>query len=321
MGLVVSVVSLYLALRSLTLQEIWVVLSQANGRTVSLALASVALGNLAKTARWRVLLGQRGAKIGFGKLLMSQLVGQMFNLLYPARIGDLSRAYVIGGLGAGRVFVLGTVVVEKILDMLSYALLFLVLIILIPLPFWVNDSGYTFVIVTLVVLLMVFFATWQREWIVRTGEWLITHLPGWLQTLAVGRVGSALASLDTLQNRVEVLKLAFWSAIIWSTAVLNNQLVLLSFGIHLPLTAALLVLIGLQVGISIPSIPGRVGIFEYICVLALSLFNVKQGAAFSYGVLLHGIVLLTPTLAGLFSFGILTAPGVRARQPEENIII
>ena len=47
---------------------------------------------------------------------MILLAGQMLNTVFPARLGDLTRAYVLGGKGPGRSFVLGTVVLEKILD-------------------------------------------------------------------------------------------------------------------------------------------------------------------------------------------------------------
>jgi uncharacterized membrane protein YbhN (UPF0104 family) len=58
----------------------------------------------------------------------------------------------------------------------------------------------------------------------------------------------------------------------------------------------------LQAGISIPSIPGKIGIFEYICVLSLVAFKVDPARAFSYGILLHAIVLLPTTILGLIFF-------------------
>ena len=69
--------------------------------------------------------------------------------------------------------------------------------------------------------------------------------------------------------------------------------------------ARLLVLIALQAGISLPSIPGRFGIFEYICVLALGSFGVAQPLALSYGLLLHFVVLVpTTVLGGVFFIGL-----------------
>jgi uncharacterized membrane protein YbhN (UPF0104 family) len=58
----------------------------------------------------------------------------------------------------------------------------------------------------------------------------------------------------------------------------------------------------LMAGISLPSAPGRIGIFEYSCILALSIFGIRQAQALSYGILLHAVVLLPTTLLGLLAF-------------------
>ncbi len=294
-----GVVSLYLALKDVSLKEVYEVLRLADYRYVLLALLSVTVNTLVKVLRWQVLIGQRGALIKFRSLLMSLLAGQMLNTLYPARIGDISRAYVIGGLGPGRVFILSTVILEKILDLFSYALLFLLLLFSIPLPNWVSESGYTLAGVAFLITLATFFVTYQQHFFVHLIERVFKWMPEHIKTYFFNKFRSALLGLEVLQGPSDLLKLAFWSALIWATALLNNHLTLLAFGIHLPLTASLLILIGLQAGISFTNIPGRFGIFEYICILTLALYGIEQTTALSYGVLLHGIVMLPTTLIGL----------------------
>ena len=97
----------------------------------------------------------------------------------------------------------------------------------------------------------------------------------------------------------ELVKIVLLSVLIWGTAILNNYLLLLAFQIDLPVTAAVLLLVGLQIGISLPSLPGTIGVFEYVCVLVLAVFAVERTAALSYGILLHAIVMLPATLAGI----------------------
>jgi uncharacterized membrane protein YbhN (UPF0104 family) len=65
--------------------------------------------------------------------------------------------------------------------------------------------------------------------------------------------------------------------------------------------ATLLVLIGLMAGIAVPSVPGRIGIFEYICVLALAVFGIKQTQALTYGILLHAVVFLPVLVLGVLA--------------------
>lgn len=298
-GLAVSGLSLYLALRNVNLQDVWIAILQADLWYVGLALVSVMLNNLAKAVRWKVLMGAKGQQVHLAKAFVSHLAGQTLNVLFPARVGDLSRAHVVGGMGPGRVFVLGTVMVEKVPDMIAYAFLFLLLMLLIPLPGWLGNSGVSFAIITLVVAIVVFFIAFQRDWLHRILDRRVAWLPENAQSYIADRLRSALSSLDTLKSRRDLFWVTVWTAVIWAAAVWTNHLVLLAFGIYLPLTASVLTLIALQAGITIPSVPGRIGIFEYICVLTLGVFGVGKADALSYGILLHAIVFLPMVILGL----------------------
>jgi uncharacterized protein (TIRG00374 family) len=112
-------------------------------------------------------------------------------------------------------------------------------------------------------------------------------------------IRSGLASLVVLKQMRELAKLGIWSVVIWATAILTNHLTLLALNIRLPIAASILVLVVLQVSLSLPSIPGRIGVFEYLCVLSLAVFGIKQANAFTYGILLHMVALLPSTLLGL----------------------
>lgn len=311
-GLIISGLSLYLVLHNVTWQEVGRALSQADPWLVGLALLSVAVNTFAKTIRWRVLLGTPGKHVTLFNLGGALLAGQMLNTLYPARIGDLSRAYVVGGMGVGRVFTLGSILVEKLVDTLAYTLLFVLLVLLIPLPAWVNGSGYTFTLAVIVASAGVFVLANRPGGAVRMLAWLTRRLPDETRSYLMARFHSGLSSLNVLQSRRGLFLLAFWTAVSWGTAILNNYLVLLALHIELPWTASLLVLIILQAGISIPSVPGKIGIFEYMCLLGLSVFGVAQAPALSFGIVLHTIVLLPTTLLGLIFFWFL---GLGNRQP------
>jgi uncharacterized protein (TIRG00374 family) len=295
-------VSLYLALRNISLQEVGESLKQANYWYVGLALISVGINTLAKTSRWMILMKPRRQHLNYFKVLKSLLIGQALNNLYPGRVGDLSRVYVVGGLGAGRTFVLGTIGIEKVIEMFSYAVLFVILLLLIPLPDWISSSGYILAIIAVGVTIGVMLITYQRSLVLRILERISGRFPERLQTYSIPRLRAGIDSLEVLQSNPDLFKLGLWSAIVWGTAILNNHLTLLALNIYLPLSASVLILIALQAGISIPSVPGRFGIFEYICVLALGVYGIDQATAFSYGILLHAIVMLPTTLLGLLFF-------------------
>lgn len=298
-GAVVSLVAVYLAAAGVDYGSVWATLSQADLGLVGLALGSVLVNNGAKAVRWKLLMGERGAAVSLAQSLRLHLVGQMLNNLLPARVGDLSRVYMAGDLGVARSFVLGTVAVEKVVDMLCYVLIFALLLLLMPLPAWVSQPAYLLVVATGVAVAAIVGVILYRRQGAGLPAWALVWLPAHLRARAEAMLGDALDSLHILADSRASARVALWSALIWFTAALTNYWTLAALGIDVPLVASLFVLFVLVAGINIPSAPGRVGVFEYLCILALAVFGVGQAEALSFGVLLHVLVFLPPVVAGL----------------------
>jgi glycosyltransferase 2 family protein len=207
--------------------------------------------------------------------------------------------------------------------MLWFAFLFVLLLALIPLPGWVKDSGWMLVGAAALAGGVTFALTAQRGRFLQLVESLIRRVPRLLpekwQSYVVSRLHNGLDSLDVLQQRWDLVKIALWSTLIWLTAVLTNSFTLMALGIHLDFSASLLVLVGLMIGISVAVVPGRIGVFEWICVLALAIYGVGQAQALSYGLLLHAIVYVPTTLLGVVSFFILSRRQTPPQpSPSEN---
>jgi uncharacterized membrane protein YbhN (UPF0104 family) len=301
LGIAVSLLTIALAARGVDYRSVGATLGQASPWLVGLALVSVVVNNLAKTARWRLLTFDRGAHVSFGQALRLHLVGQMLNNVLPGRVGDLSRIYMAGEIGVARPFVLGTVAVEKAVDMVCYALIFGLLLLLMPLPAWVSQPAYVMLVVTAGVAGAVAFALLYRRRTAGLPGWALAVLPAAYRGRADGMAADALDSLRVLLHGPSSLGVALWSALIWATAVLTNWLVLLALGIAAPAVAPLFVLFVLIAGINLPAGPGQIGVFEYICVLALGVFGVGQVAGLSFGLLLHGLVFVPAILGGVLA--------------------
>jgi uncharacterized protein (TIRG00374 family) len=312
LGILIAGVSLILAVRNVNVQEVAAVFSRADLSLVGWALASVAGTNLAKAARWKALMGPESQRLSLTRALMIILAGQALNTLYPARVGDLGRAWVAGETGEARAFALGTVVLEKLFDMLAYIFLFVILFLWIPLPDWVNQSVFSFSLVTLVGLGLVVLMAYRIETFTRWLDQISGRLPEQLRSRLQTWTRSAGSSLVVLRDRRSLLVIVGWSLIVWGSAVLTNHLTLKALKVQLPVTAPILILIILQIGMTLPSVPGRIGIFEYLCILSLAVFNVPQAQGLSYGILLHAVALVPQTVIGLVLAGVLgmgTQPG------------
>jgi uncharacterized protein (TIRG00374 family) len=204
---------------------------------------------------------------------------------------------------------------EKVFDLVAYALLFVLLLLLMPLPAWANlpgmasSSAISVVVAALVGVAATILVAYQRGYFLKRIERGLRWLPQSWQRFAGSRLQAGLESLDALQGGPALLGLSFWSAVIWLAALATNQLLLLALGLPLPWMASLLVLVVLQVGITLPSVPGRIGVFEYLCILSLAVFGVARSPALTYGLLLHMVVLVPTTLAGLAAIWLLGLGG------------
>lgn len=319
LSLVISAVSLYLAARHISWEEAWGAFTHAKWGWAGAAVLSVAANVLAKIGRWRLLSAATNKPVVFGRLTTAFMVGQMLNSIYPGRVGDLSRAYVTGERADERAFMMGTIVLEKVLDIIAFALLAIGMALLVPMPGWINVSVAGLALTGLVVMMALEAIQRLRRDAVKMPNWL----KGWIQCVFSSRLGEKLLdwakmgseSLEILGKRRLLTGVVGCTVLVWATALLNNLLVMQAFdlGLDAPcdqLRASVVILVGLIAGITIPA-PGRIGIFEYICVLSLRLFHVSQAMALSYGLLLHALVFFPPTLGGLVSLVVL---GVRGKR-------
>lgn len=302
-----GLLSLALALREVDFQSLRAILLGADVRFLLLALSSVFLNVLAKAARWRVLLGagQGGPKPGVVLVLAVVLIGQFINLVFPARAGDVSRVLILGERGYGRSYVLGTLVLEKMIEVFSYALLVVAAAAFAPLPEWLARSVVGIVIGGGGVALALLVSVRYWEALAARVMAVLGKFPERVVAFCAPKLASGLKSLDVFLKPLDVARVAFWTLVVWITAILNNYLVFLALDLRLPLAAAVLLLVVLQAGISTAAVPATIGVFEYLAILTLAGFGVEKTVALGFGLVLHAVVQVPPIVGGFLSVGLL----------------
>ena len=93
------------------------------------------------------------------------------------------------------------------------------------------------------------------------------------------------------------------SAMLWCSGVLVNYSVLLFLNLEQPLVVSVALLAILQIGVAVPSTPGKIGVFQELSVLGLGLFGIAKTPALAFGLLVHSLILL-PTAAMALTFWI-----------------
>ena len=291
LGTAVGLLLLALALRGVSWSQVRSALAEANLPLLALALGTVLLTTLAKATRWRLLFPQEYGGPRLSKLFPVLLIGQTVNALLPARLGEIARAYLIGEIeGVDKALALSTVMVEKALDALMLLLLIAVIFAFMPLPAWLGRMGILVSGLLVALLLLVILGAYHSKDTPYALYRFLSWIPGIQRFDLERRLGTIAASLSSLHRRDVAVQLVGWSVFVWIIAALTNYLTFLAMRIKVPFPAALFLLAALHLGVAVPSSPGRVGVFHYICVLSLSLFSVDRSLALSCGLVLHLIV-------------------------------
>lgn len=298
-GAVLGTVALWLAVREVDPAEVWATLQRVNYGWVAAAQLCVIATLLSTTARWRLLFYPDHHRRSWLNLFGAIVVGQMLNILVPVRLGEVARIYLAGNSeGVGKARVAATLVVEKVAELATFGLSLVLLLVSMSLPDWMRQSGDTLLLSSgLAIAATLSLSLWGRpvlRWLEDRGP----RLPGaWGQRL--WRLAHlALDGLETLRSWQASLALWTLSVITLGLSAGTNYLLFLAFGLRLPLAAAVFVLVVLQVGTAPPSLPGRVGVFHYLAILALSFFAVERSVAVSYAFALYGVALLSKVVLG-----------------------
>lgn len=256
-----------------------------------LNLASVPL----RALRWRLVFRTYPAP-PFGQLIRAMLIGQAVNVLAPApRLGDLVRATLAG---QGRTtYVLGTLMVEIALDLLMLAAVVVLLLSQVTLPSWWRGSGEALVITAAGALVVVAALVIARRWFARVLEALQTRWRRPMVQRILTGAHQALYGLDVL-GRPALLAALACSVVIWITYTSVNCLLLGAIGERLIVLPALFLLAVLQLGVAVPSSPGRIGVYHYLCIQALVVFGIGDARALSYALVLHVISVVMPMALG-----------------------
>lgn len=299
LGTGLSLVFLWLAFRDVPPSQVIAILNQADYRFVALALVLVLISPLARAARWRLLYHPDEDGLSYFRLAEVLLIGQMLNIAAPARLGEVARIYLMSRVeNRSRARTLGTIVVEKWLDILMLLLLVLLVPMFVSPPPWFRDPRRGLAILATAFLVTAMILSCGKDRLFSLVGSLSRFLPRSWRVRIQQEVERAMGCLDPLRSPWVGFRLQGWALFIWVLSILVNYVLFLAFGLPLSLTAALFLLAVLQVGVAVPSVPGKLGVFYCVCPLALAPFGVEKSAALSYAVLLYFVVFGPPLLLG-----------------------
>lgn len=304
-GLVLGALCLWLALRSVQLDEMRAVVTRARVEWLLVAAALLACSFVLRGWRWALVLGVDDRE-GRRDLVRATGLGYALNSILPARAGDVARSYAAGtALRRPMPLILASTVVERILDACVLAAALLVSVPFLDLPRWIVRAAMVAGAAGLVALVVMAFAARHARGAadrpgVRAPRGLIAGV------LADFASGFALIRSAGQAGRVAGATLTVWALDTVLAIALGR-----AFDVQLSPMEALALLSALGLASAAPSTPGFVGVYQVVAVAVLVPTGASPEAAIALVTALQLITLAVSALVSLEGAATRRMPPVR----------
>ncbi len=325
-GIAISLLALAFAFRQVDFRAVGAALAGVRYGWLALSLVPLTLFLVLRAFRWRVLFyPTQGLRVA--NLFAVINIGYLLSNILPARLGDVARAYLIGDTEqVSRSTAFSTVVAERVLDALCAVAGFFLVLPFAPVPDWMVRSGVVVGLAALVAVAAFVVLVRRRAWTLRLLDRVLravhwpdtptmarfwaglaqrTHLKAlsrlpWAdrERLAqtAGSLIDGLAGITTLRLGLPLLG---WSAAIWGVLAACYWVSLQAFDPSQPYVAGLAVASVTALGMTVPSSPGFIGVFEALTRETMVLFGMGPVLALSYALVTHAVIYVVLSILGL----------------------
>jgi glycosyltransferase 2 family protein len=310
-GYGLALVCLVWVLRNFHLAQFLNEIANVSWKWVLLGMACDVLSYAVQALRWKFLLAPFG-KVRLSRSIRAVFSGLFANLVFPLRPGEVLRSYLLSNsedISMGRV--LGSVGVERFVDLVIATASLAVVSLFVELPRRFQRVADTLAIVTLILLTIVAVLILYLE--VKLGS---SSPPEGTRRGLPGKFMAVLIDLHAMGTSPSFYAAVLMSLLMPLFQVVGLWAIIRSYGLPLSLLSAVVVLLIINLGVSLPNAPANVGSYQFFCVLGLSVFDIETtgAAGFSF----FAWVALTLPLA-LFGFAALLRSGMSLRSMREKV--
>jgi uncharacterized protein (TIRG00374 family) len=312
-ALVVTAGAMYLAVRGVRFADTLDAMRASDLRWLVPTSIVLGLALWLRILRWWVLFDDT-SRPPLGAVAHAAFVGYFFNNILPARAGEAARIFALYGKArTPRAETVGTVVIERVFDLLALLFLLFASYPLLPEISWLKAAALFGLAVVAVLVAIIYVLVRYDD---RAVRWLLSplrRLPAAREHVEPAVVNATRGLVALREPRVALRGMALTLAS-WIVLALAFWILMKAFSLDLPLVAGMLVVVAINLSLVLPSSPAALGVFEAATVVALRAFDVPQAEALSYALVLHLLNFLPFLLIG----AVLLGPGaLRRRVPED----
>jgi uncharacterized protein (TIRG00374 family) len=227
------------------------------------------------------------------------LIGYVANNILPARLGELIRVHYLGDReGISRASALGTVVVERVVDLVAVVAIGSVSLLVLSVRGVVANAilvGAAVAGLFLIVLALGIVAH-RLPGMDRVAA-LVERFPTVRELARSLQGGLAVASRPRTLGEALVASAASWSVAILALAAIGQAM-----GVQLSIGQAALISSGIALASAVPAGPSNLGTFEFAAVEIGKAIGIPADTAFALALLLHATILVVTSVGGGIAF-------------------
>jgi uncharacterized protein (TIRG00374 family) len=295
-------------LHGVNLSDVWEKTREADARLLVLGVCVTLMTYVLRAFRWQYLLAPIGPT-RFSTAFPTTVIGFAASFLLPGRPGEVLRPYLLAkreNLPPTACF--ATVILERLLDLITVLLLFGVFVVLVdpaslsgdPAMYArVKTGGLLAAAVSVAGLIVFFFLARHPE---RLGAWALRIervLPARLARLVASLVESFAQGLAVMRRPAHLLGSLALSFPLWLSIALGIFVTSHAFHMTFGYLGSFLVMTLLVVGVAVPT-PGQVGGFHTAYKIAvMTFFGASESTAVGAAIVLWAVSFVPVTLLGL----------------------
>ena len=275
---------------------------------LSTLLVTLTFPARAMRTRW-LLRAATGRRPPYLPVWRATAIGFMANNLLPLRAGELARGVALGRLLKERISTaLSTIAVERVFDGIVIMLL---LAVAVASPEFPVSAAQGERLGRLAAVTATIFASALGILA------LVAHYPDRIlrpvhaavrRTFSEHNAARVLRIIDGLADGVGVLRrggdfawVLGWTLALWGLNAASYVAAFEAFHLGVPASTSLVLQGVLAIGVSVPSTPGFVGVFEGACKLTLGFYGVAASTAAAFALAVHLAWFIPITALGLLS--------------------
>ena len=316
----VGVLLFWLVYRKQDFSQMWGALKHSHWGWIFVAMVLGIFSHISRVMRWQLLIEPLGYKPRGVVLFFTVMIMYLSNLAIP-RSGEVLRCATASKYERVPFTVLlGTVVTERIIDMLMmFILLILAIIIQFShiLKFWHNNPGFQHTIagmskyIPYLIALTVASIAFVIAMIVFRKRLRNSKLLGGIYKI-IEDFGRGIISIIHMKKKWQFIG---HSIFIWTMYFLMMYVIFFAFDFtsFISLTAGFVVFIMATLGMAFPS-PGGMGSWDFMAIESLKLYGVSAEHAATYSLITHASQIIL-----LITFGLLSLVALSFVKPLDQI--